>query len=573
MTAAVSRPVRIGNAPGFYGDRLSAVREMLTGGELDVLTGDYLSELTMLILGRDRLRDTSLGYARTFLRQLEDGLGLAVERGVRIVSNAGGLNPTGLAAAVRALAVRLGLQVAVGCVTGDDLLPRAAELGFAEPVAANAYLGGWGIAACLQAGADVVITGRVTDTSLVLGPAAAHHGWERTDYDALAGAIVAGHVIEGGPQAAGGDLALFTERPRDLLDTPPGFTIAEVAADGSAVITRHDPTGGVVTVATVTAQLLHQVAGGRYPGPDVTARIDTAQLEQDGPDRVRITGVRGEPPPPQLEVSVSRLGGFRNDVTFVLAGLDLDSKVDLVRAQLARSIPASATAAATWTLARTDRPAAVTGQQASATLRCVLRGPDPAAVGPPLSAAAAELALAGYPGFHLTAPPSDAQPYGVFEAFYVDRAEVSERAELPNGRSYPIGGPPRTQALTPVREPALPPWCPSGGTTRGPLGLLVLLRSGDKGGTANLGVWVRAAPAWPWLVHELTSDRLRELLPETADRPITRHVLGNLHAVNFVIEGLSGVGVTCDARFDPQATALGEWLRCREVDLPTELLP
>ncbi len=155
--------IRVGNCSGFYGDRLAAMREMLTGGELDVLTGDYLSELTMLILGRDRVRDPGLGYARTFLRQLEDCLGLAVDRGVRIVANAGGLNPAGLAARLRELAGRLGIAAAIGYVTGDDLTPRAAELGFGTPVAANAYLGAWGIAACLRAGADVVVTGRVTD--------------------------------------------------------------------------------------------------------------------------------------------------------------------------------------------------------------------------------------------------------------------------------------------------------------------------------------------------------------------------------------------------------------------------
>jgi hypothetical protein len=197
-------PIRIGNSSGFYGDRLAAMREMLEGGQLDVLTGDYLAELTMLILGRDRLRDPSLGYARTFLRQLEDCLGLALDKGVAIVANAGGLNPGGLAAAVQDLANRLGLAPKIAYVVGDELLPRAAELGFGEPVAANAYLGGWGIAACLQMGADLVVTGRVTDASLVVGPAIARFGWELDDFDALAGAMAAGHVIECGARPPAG---------------------------------------------------------------------------------------------------------------------------------------------------------------------------------------------------------------------------------------------------------------------------------------------------------------------------------------------------------------------------------
>ena len=174
--------VRIGNCSGFYGDRHSAMREMLIGGELDYLTGDYLAELTMLILGRDRMKHPERGYAKTFLTQLEECLGLASDRGVRIVANAGGLNPAGLADAVRALAERLGVPVRVAHVDGDDLSPRAEELGLGKPLTANAYLGAWGIVDCLNDGADIVVTGRVTDASVTVGPAAAHFGWQRTDY-------------------------------------------------------------------------------------------------------------------------------------------------------------------------------------------------------------------------------------------------------------------------------------------------------------------------------------------------------------------------------------------------------
>ena len=211
MTIPVRDPVRIGNCSGFYGDRLAAMREMLTGGELDYLTGDYLAELTMLILARDRAKSPDRGYAKTFLTQLEECLGTALDRGVRIVANAGGLNPAGLAAAVRALAERLGIAVRVAHVEGDDLVARAAELGFGTPLAANAYLGAWGIVDCLNSGADVVVTGRVTDASVIVGPAAAHFGWNRDDYDRLAGAVAAGHVIECGVQATGGNYAFFVK--------------------------------------------------------------------------------------------------------------------------------------------------------------------------------------------------------------------------------------------------------------------------------------------------------------------------------------------------------------------------
>ena len=564
-------PIRIGNASGFYGDRFAAMREMLEGGELDVLTGDYLAELTMLILGRDRLRDPSLGYARTFLRQLEDCLGLALDRGVSIVANAGGLNPDGLAAAVHDLAGKLGLAPRIGFVAGDDLLPQAGELGLGDlgsgaPVAANAYLGGWGIAACLQAGANVVVTGRVTDASLVVGPAAARYGWELTDFDAVAGAMAAGHVIECGAQATGGNYSFFTEIA-DLRH--PGFPIAEIYPDGSSVITKHPGTAGAVTVGTVTAQLLYEIGGPRYAGPDATLRLDSVQLRQDGPDRVAISGVRGEPPPPTLKVSVNALGGYRNEVEFVLTGLDIEAKARLVRDQLAAVLPAGVE----WELARTDGADAPTEEQASATLRCVARGADAKAIGRAFSGAAVELALASYPGFHMSAAPGDAQPYGVFTAAYVDRAAVTQFARLPDGSvTCRVIDPPVTTALAPVEPAAVPQWTGAGATRRVPLGTVAGARSGDKGGDANVGVWAQDAAAWPWLASTLTVDRLRELLPEAAGLPVTRYVLPNLHAVNFVIEGLLGQGVAAAARFDPQAKAVGEWLRSRYVDVPEALL-
>lgn len=556
-------PIRIGNASGFYGDRADALHEMLADGPLDVLTGDYLAELTMLILGRDRLKDPGLGYARTFLRQLETTLGLAVDRGVRIVTNAGGLNPAGLAEAVRALAGKLGIEVRVAHVEGDDLLGRATELGFGAPLTANAYLGAWGIAACLDAGADIVVTGRVTDASLVVGPAAAHFGWGREDYDALAGAVAAGHIIECGPQATGGNYSFFTEIP-DLRR--PGFPIAEVHPDGSSVITKHPGTGGAVTVGTVTAQLLYEITGARYAGPDVTARFDSVDLRQDGPDRVRVSGVRGEAPPPTLKVGLNEVGGFRNEVDFVLTGLDIDAKAALVRSQL------SGFGDAEWTLARTDHPDAGTEEQGSALLRCVVRSADPGAVGRAFSGAAIELALASYPGFHVTAPPGEAAPYGVFTAAYVDAAEVPHLAVLPDGTRTPVAPAAETLALEPAADPRLPDPLPAAPCRTVPLGTLAGARSGDKGGSANVGVWVRSDEAWRWLAHTLTVDEFRRLLPETADLPVARYVLPNLRALNFVVEGILGAGVAAQARFDPQAKAVGEWLRSRHVQIPESLL-
>ncbi|TDW89797.1 uncharacterized protein DUF1446 [Kribbella pratensis] len=569
----MTEPIRIGNASGFYGDRFSAVQEMLTGGPLDVLTGDYLAELTMLILGRDRMRDPGLGYAKTFLKQLETGLGEALDRGVKIVSNAGGLNPAGLAEAIGQLADKLGLHPKVAYVEGDDLLGRAKELGLGEPLTANAYLGAWGIAEALQAGANVVVTGRVTDASVIVGPAAAHHGWKRTQYDELAGAVVAGHVIECGCQATGGNYAFFTEI-RDF--GRPGFPIAEIHADGSSVITKHDNTGGAVTIDTVKAQLLYEITDARYAGPDVTTRLDSIELDDDGPDRVRISGVRGEAPPPTYKVSLNSVGGFRNEVDFVLTGLQLEQKAELVQRQLEQALP-KRPAELKWTLAWTEKPNAESEEEASVFLRCAVKDPDPKVVGRAFSNAAVELALASYPGFHVTAPPGDSSPYGVFRAGYVDIHEVEHVVVLPDGSRRTIEPAAETQPLRPVDdiEAPMPLLQLSSGPPRTrevPLGRIAGARSGDKGGDANVGVWARDEKVWRWLAHTLTVELFQVLLPETQALIVTRYLLPNLWAMNFVVEGLLGEGVAAQARFDPQAKALGEWLRSRYVDVPEVLL-
>ncbi|MFB4320464.1 acyclic terpene utilization AtuA family protein [Actinomadura sp. 21ATH] len=578
--------LRIGNASGFYGDRFSAVREMLDGGPLDVLTGDYLAELTMLILGRGRLKDPDAGYAATFLRQMEECLGLAAERGTKIVTNAGGLNPAGLADRLRELAERLGVDVRVAHVEGDDLLPRAKELGlhherYGAPLTANAYLGAWGIAECLDAGADIVVTGRVTDASLVVGPAAARFGWARDDWDALAGATVAGHVLECGAQATGGNYAFFQEIYNVKASAAvTGFPLAEIEADGSCVITKHDGTGGAVTVETVTAQLLYEIGGPAYAGPDVTTWFDTIALEAAGPDRVRIGGTRGSPPPETTKVCLNHLGGHRNEMTFVLTGLDIEAKADFARAQLEAAMGGARPAKVEWTLVGTPKEDPETQGEATALLRCAVLDPDPERAGRAFSGAAVELALAGYPGFTMTSPPGKASPYGVYKAAYVPNGEVRQVAVLPDGTRRTVAG--ALAAETPSGAPAvenpfegdLTVANPFAGapTRRVPLGRVAGARSGDKGGDANIGVWARTGEQWRWLAAFLTVERLTALLPETRGLTVTRHLLPDLRAVNFVVEGLLQEGVSASTRFDPQGKALGEWLRSRLVDVPEAIL-
>ena len=568
-----SKPLRIGNCSGFYGDRLSAMREMLEGSAaghgLDVLTGDYLAELTMLILGKDTMKDASLGYARTFVRQAEDCLGLALERGVKIVANAGGLNPAGLADRLREVANGLGLDAAIAHVEGDDLRARAGELGWEGALTANAYLGGFGIAAALRAGADVVVTGRVTDASLVVGPAVARFGWGPTAYDELAGAVVAGHVLECGTQATGGNFSGFRSLPRDARL---GFPLAEIDADGSCVITKQDGTGGAVTVDTVTAQLVYEIQSTHYLGPDVTTRLDTVRLGQQGPDRVAISGVQGLAPPERLKVCVNELGGFRNSVELVLTGLDIDEKAEWVRDQLTPSLRAETV---TWT--RTALPAADadTEEGASCLLRCTVMDPAPEPCAKAFTGPAVELALASYPGFTMTAPPGPPTPYGVYRPEYVDRGGLTHTVVHADGTREVVDEPtefaevPPDAGLRPSPYPA-----PADALNRRmPFGTFVHARSGDKGGDANLGLWVahdgseKYDARVTWLTKLITPKKIRELVPEASDLEIEVYVLPNLGAVNVVIRGLLGQGVAASTRFDPQAKGLGEWVRARTVHI------
>ena len=589
------RPVRVANCSGFYGDRIAAAREMLAG-PIDVLTGDYLAELTMLILWKSRRKDPALGYATTFLRQMEEVLGPCLERGIPIVANAGGLNPAGLAARLEELAAKLGLTARIAYLTGDDLAPRIGALQagghtfthadtgvpLAEAgrpvVTANAYLGGWGIAAALEAGADVVVCPRVTDASLAVGPAAWWHGWARDDWDALAGAVAAGHIIECGPQATGGNYSFLAE----VTDRRyPGFPIAEIAADGSSVITKHDGTGGLVSVGTVTAQLLYEIGPPAYLNPDVTAHFDTVHLRPDGPDRVTLSGTRGSPPPDTLKVALNMLGGYRNTTTMVLTGLDIEEKAAHAEKLLFDLLGgADRFGEVDVRLLRFDHPDAPANTEATAHLRITVKDQDEAVVGRAFSNVTQELALGGYAGFHTTSPPTSASAYGVYWPALVPAAVVTQTVHLPDGSSQVIphtpGTPPSPSpspslaASSTSSTPLAPPATPED-TVQIPLGRIAGARSGDKGGHANVGFWARSDEAYAWLRRELTVDRFRELLTEAAPLGVQRYELPNLRAVNFVVEGLLAPGVAATTRPDAQAKGLGEYLRSRTVSVPAAL--
>ncbi len=587
------RPVRVGNCSGFYGDRASAMADMARAGGIDVLTGDYLAEVTMLILGKARAKDSTKGYATTFLQQLGPALEHLVANGIRLVVNAGGLNPAGLAAATRDLIARHGHGLRVSHVEGDDVFGRLDALRQAghslpnltsgeplsswshQPLTANAYLGGFGIARALAHGADIVITGRVADASLVVGPAAWWWSWSPDDYDALAGAVAAGHVIECGPQATGGNFSGFGSIA-DLLQ--PGFPIAEIAADGSSVITKNPGTGGAVTPDTVTAQLVYEIGEPAYLNPDVITHLDTATLIDLGDDRVQIRGVRGSAPPATTKVAITGVGGWENSVLFALTGTELDAKTALVE----RSVHRYAETVAGLDAVGIDRIGQAQHDPDSQNagtelLKITVQGTEQAA-GRAFSSRMVELALSSYPGLYSLGPPQAGSAFGVYWPALLDQGLLEHTVHQHDGSTEIIASPDPHGAVgevTPQPGPPLAQLVPAPGTDElvvAALGAIVHARSGDKGGDANLGVWVRDRHAWDWLKSTLTIDELRRLLPETRDLAISRYELPNLGAVNFVLQGLLGTGATSSLRLDAQAKALGEWLRARSTKVPRSLV-
>ncbi|MDH3644820.1 MAG: DUF1446 domain-containing protein [Gammaproteobacteria bacterium] len=578
--------LRVANCSGFYGDRLSAAREMVEGGPIDVLTGDYLAELTMTILyNQQQQRGEKSGYVGTFLKQVREVIAQCLDQGIKIVSNAGGLNPAGMAAEIEAIVEELGLSATIAYIDGDDLVPRMNELtelgerfdnidkgvplaaSGNEPLTANAYLGGWGIKEALDRGADVVVCPRVTDAAVVIGPAAWKFGWSRADYDALAGSLAAGHIIECGAQATGGNYSFFQEVPsfRNV-----GYPIAEIEADGSFTITKHPGTGGLVSVGTVTAQLLYEISTPAYLNPDVVAHFDTLTIEQVGTDRVRVSGCRGSSPPPTHKVCINTAGGYRNGTEVILTGLDIEEKAEIFLDALFDSLGGRDQFDEVETqLIRTDKVDPDTNEEAFASLKIDVRSRDPNVVGRLFSAKLVELALANYPGFTGRSMTGSGSPVLAYWPALVDSQHIVERVHC-QGETVDVK--PTSQLgldeiyyqQTPVQigEP------PAGDTVRVPFGRLFGTRSGDKGGCANLGVWARSDEAYAFLHEYLTVAELKRLLPDTAQYEIDRYDLPNLKAMNFYVHGILRDGVSSNSRLDGQAKSLGEYLRSKYIEAP-----
>ncbi len=586
----MSDVLRIANCSGFYGDRLSAAKEMVEGGPIDFLTGDYLAELTMAILYNQRLqRGEQKGYVGTFLKQVAEVIQPCMDRGIKIVSNAGGLNPKSMAEQVEAIIAQAGSKAKVAYIDGDDLIPRMEELQNAgeefinldkknsladsglKPVSANVYFGAWGIKEALDQGADIVICPRVTDASVVMGPAAWKFGWKRNDFNALSGALAAGHIIECGAQATGGNYSFFQEVPsyRNV-----GFPLAEIAADGSFTITKHPGTGGLVSVGTVTAQLLYEISSPAYLNPDVIGHFDTMKIEQAAEDRVHVSGCKGSSPTPTHKVCINVQGGYRNGMELLLAGLDIEEKAEIYLDALFDNLGGKEQYDdVSVQLIRSDKEDPKTNEEAYASLRIMVKSKNPALVGRLWNAKAVELGLANFPGISGRPVAAQGTPFISYWPTLIDSKHVRETVYF-DGRATEVL-PTNQLDLEKVEyqvASATIPEASSGDTVRMPLGRLFGTRSGDKGGCANLGIWAKTEAAHGFLHRFLTVEKLKQLLPDTAQFEIERYELPNLKALNFYIHDILQDGVSSSTRVDGQAKSLGEYLRSKYVEIPRALV-
>ena len=582
--------IRIANCSGFYGDKLSIARDMIEGGPIDVLTGDYLAELTMTILYNQKLkRGEDHGYVGTFLKQFKDVAKLAQEKDIKIVTNAGGLNPSSMAAAVEEIVQELNLDLKVAYIEGDDLMPRIDELYKGgetltnidkaldlqnykkKPITANAYLGAWGIKEALDNGADVVICPRVTDAAVVIGPAAWKYNWSRDQYDELAGALAAGHIIECGAQATGGNYSFFQEVP--TFDNI-GYPIAEIYEDGSFVITKHENTGGLVSVGTVTAQLLYEIGSPAYLNPDVISHFDTLEITQESQDRVLVKNNRGSSPTKTHKVCINLVGGYRNGIELLLTGLDIEEKSKLIVDQIFKSLGGREQFdKVDIQLHRTDKENPTSNEEAQAFLRIDVMSSNPDLVGRLFNAKIIELALANFPGW---TGRSGVVPNGAYIEYWpalVNSKYIKEHIHI-DGKVIDVI--PTSQMDLEEKYYQKVPYennkLDVSNFKEEYFGKIFGTRSGDKGGCANLGVWAKSQDAYSFLFEFLTVKKLKELMPDLDEFQIDRYELPNILSLNFYVHGILQDGVSSSTRMDGQAKSLGEYLRAKKINFPEQLL-
>ena len=582
--------IKIANCSGFYGDKLSAAKDLVDGGPIDVLTGDYLAELTMAILfGQKMQRGEDKGYVGTFLKQINQIAKSCKEKNIKIVSNAGGLNPKSMAIEIEKILKEQSIDMKVAYIDGDDLMPTISKLkksgeefknidkgkkldesGY-SPLTANAYLGAWGIKEALDKGADIVVCPRVTDAAVVIGPAAWKFNWKRDNYDALAGALAAGHIIECGCQATGGNYAFFKEV--ESFDNV-GYPIAEIYEDGSFYVTKHPDTGGLVSTGTVTAQLLYEINSPAYVNPDVIAHFDTLKIEEVEKDKVYVSGCRGSSPPDKHKVCINLAGGFRNGMEIILTGLDIEDKAKVFTDALFNSVGGSKQFdEVSIQLHRTDKENPNSNEEAMASLLVSVKSKDQNLVGRLFSAKIIELALANIPGFFAQGGVKSSGPVIIYWPALVNSKHIKEKVHIDGEEIEVI--PTSQLELEEIyyqKEPIKIKKIKKEDEKEIYFGEIYGTRSGDKGGCANLGVWAKNANSFAFLHDFLTVKKLKELLPDLNQYKIERFELANINSLNFYIHDILQDGVSSNDKKDGQAKSLGEYLRAKKVKVPQSII-
>ncbi len=587
----MSATIRIANAGGYWGDDLGQFRRQVELGPVDFVTLDFLAEITMSIMQKQRARDPRAGFARDFVAQVEDTLELLVARNVRVITNAGGVNPMACRDALLAMAARKGVELDVAAVVGDDLMDRLDELVAAgaslanmddgTPFAAvrervssaNAYYGAWPVVDALATGARIVVTGRCTDTGITLAPMIHAFGWAPDDWDRLACGIVAGHIVECGAQSTGGNVTDWRRIPRFESI---GYPIVEVLPDGSFVVTKHAGTGGAVTVRTVKEQLVYEMGDPRgYITPDVVADFATIRLEQLGRDRVRVWGVKGRPAPASLKISAAYADGWKASGTLIISAPDAAAKARefarLFWKRLGLSFAATHTElvghSACW------GPLAPPVDAPEVLLRLSVRDPDRAKI-EAFSKLVPAVILSGPSGVAVTGGRPQAQEVVAYWPALVARELVKPRLVTRDGETALEWPTPLRPAVKPpaLPKPEFPRAKGAAGAVRVPLSALAHARSGDKGDTANIGVVARAPEIYPWLRRTLTAALVKRRFTGICLGPVERHEVPNLWALNFLLHESLGGGGTISLRLDAQGKTLAHALLALEVKVPRALV-
>ncbi|MDX1511689.1 MAG: acyclic terpene utilization AtuA family protein [Nitriliruptorales bacterium] len=585
------RTVTIGGAAGAWGDSSLSTPQLLASGRCDYIIWEGLAEITMGILTRAKMANPDRGYATDIIRQIAANVGEFAEQGIKVVTNAGGINTESAAAVIREAIVEAGLDLKVATVSGDDLMQRLDEVRAAAspemadgaefpafPISCNAYLGARPIAAALDTGADIVVTGRVVDSALVLGPLVHEFGWAWDDWDRLSQGSLAGHLIECGPQATGG---LFTDWESFDSWANIGYPLAECREDGSFVITKPDGTDGLATVATVAEQLLYEIGDpANYLLPDVTCDWRDVRLEQIGEDRIEVTGAVGRPAPPTLKACAQTLDGFKLMLALFIGGRNAVGKAERLAADgLARS---------QRVLDRDGfaglRDVSVEVIGAEATYGPHSRARDAREVMLKISLhhdeeRALKAVLRELPSFGLAVPGVSGGGSGLprptplvrLRSHLVPKLLVpavvevdGEAVAVPDAPDHDPVDPPSVDTVEAAR--AVEP------TVTVPLIAIAHGRSGDKGNDANIGIRARHPDFLPLLREVLTADVVKEHMAHAVKGAVERHDLPGIDAMNFHLHDALGGGGIASLRMDPQGKAFAQQLLDREIAIPSAWL-